>query len=798
MKELSIRVREMAGIEGVRPVTGGVPIAEGDAPHGAAFALRDDQGKAVPLQSCVLAPWKDGSARWVLLDFQSAPPAGGSLGYVLSRDEGAGAEVPDAVVCEDAEKGPVLRSGDVTISLAEGALLNISERLELVLSLTDSEGRLCEAAVESCEVETAGKMRSTLSLVGSFRTPAGERVFQFRLRASVYAGLSAVRLEPLILVDADKGIVQRIGELKLALRPRSPVGRARLGGSPGWEGSAGSAVRLFQYDDQNYRLEGADGDGGRAPGWAEIEDGRGSVAVALREFWQQWPKSLEVSPEGLSVGLFPGFTEGDYAHMEPWYKHQYLFEGNCYRLHTGQARRWEVWVDLAGDGQSLSRGINAPLIAAADPAQAIVTGLWDAIAPAGTPQMADYEGWAERMFDGYCRSVDQQRDYGAMNWGDWFGERKVNWGNHEYDTTNQILIQFARTGDPKYLYVAQAAGRHSSEVDTVHCVNDDLAKYFNDMKPCIEGPPSPDMEDHGIDNVAGLHSVGYPPRAGMVHEHSVGHVGGFYSIERIRELYIEMGIGGEEKNPYLCLDPFNLGHVWTQGMTRLYFLTGDPFLKETVERIGANLAQLVEDREYQFIGHTHCGRIAGWTLLALGGAYEIGLDERYLNAMKTISEDAMAEQDPNCGGWIIHPMVHCHCKRAKHTGMAGFVTAVLINGLSRYCLLSGDARLPDAIERAVTFLDDDTWREERRGWRGSSCPATTRSAGQPGVTVMAHVNGIRIAENAEHLRILRVAWDAKFRRLREAPPPGPGQGKVYGSSMYGCAEAVGLLATKAG
>ncbi|MCD6505008.1 hypothetical protein J7M22_00155 [Candidatus Poribacteria bacterium] len=56
--------------------------------------------------------------------------------------------------------------------------------------------------------------------------------------------------------------------------------------------------------------------------------------------------------------------------------------------------------------------------------------------------------------------------------------------------------------------------------------------------------------------------------------------------------------------------------------------------------------------------------------------------------------------------------------------MAGFITAILINGLSRYYFLTGDERLPEAIDRAVTFLDNDTWREEWRDWRYTSCPAS--------------------------------------------------------------------------
>jgi len=779
----------MAGVEGICPVTGGVPIAEGAAQPDAVFTLRDGQGKAVPLQTCVLAPWKDGSARWVLLDFQCAPAAGGHLDYVLSWDAKEKPPQPaGAVACQEDQNGPVLRSGDVTVSRGKGALVSLAERFDVDLSLTDAEGRVCEARVESAVVDTAGPLRSSLSLVGAFHAPGGDRLFQFRLRVSLYAGLSLLRVEPMILVDPAEGIIQQIRDLRLVLRPHGgAAGRARLGGSPGWQGDAASGVRLFQYDDQNYRLEGAEGEGGRAPGWGEIEDGSGTVVAALREFWQQWPKSVEASSEGLSIGLFPSFKEGAYAHMEPPYKHQWLFDGDRYQLATGQARGWEVWVELGGDGKRLSRAINAPLIPVADPAQAIGTGVWDAIAPAGAPGMAEYDAGVESPVEAYCRSIEEHRDYGAMNWCDSFAGPFI-WMNHEYDHTDHLLVQYARTGDPKYLYVAQATGRHSSEVDTVHYVNADLAKYYNDMKPRIEGPPPPGTEDHGIDNVAGLHSIGYPARAGMVHGHTIGHVGRFYSIDHVRELY------GPEKNPYLSLDPFNLGHVWTRGVMHLYFLTGDAFLKERVERVGANLAQLAEDREYRFIGHTHCGRIAGWTLQALSGAYEIGLDERYLNAMKLIAEDAMDAQDPNCGGWLIHPMFGCNCK-TKHTGMATFLTSILINGLCRYYFLSGDERLPEVIERAVTFLDYDTWREERRGWRGNSCPAESHSVSQADAILMTHVNAIRIADNPEHLRILRVAWEARRQGLRQTPVPAAIGGKA--SVAGGCPEVVALLESRA-
>jgi PcRGLX-like N-terminal RIFT barrel domain/PcRGLX-like protein C-terminal alpha/alpha toroid domain len=767
VKELIIFVHAIAGLLGPGPVTGGVPIAEGTAPPGVVFSLADEQGSPVPLQTTVLAQWKDGSARWVLLDFQSTPSDKARQQYSLAWGPSEAVPAPPAAVTQRTGERPEIESGDVSVAGAEGALLSISERVDVLLSLTDGEGQVCPAVVESTDVDTDGPMRSTLALKGSFRTPDGARVFQFRMRASVYAGLSRVRLEPLILVDADAGVLQRIRDLKLVIRPRGAVRSAHLAGEPGWTGQPESEVRLFQFDDEQYRIEGADGTGGKAPGWASIDDGKGLVAVALRDFWQQWPKSIETSPDGLSVGLFPRFNEGDFAHMQPWYKHQYLFDGDCYQLRTGQARRWDIWLDMAGDGPVLAQTANAPRVPVADPAQAIGTGVWGAIAPAGIPEMAEYDPWAENLFAAYCESIESQRDYGAMNWGDWFGERKVNWGNHEYDTAQQLLMQFARTGDPEYFYVADAAARHSSEVDVIHYVNDDLAELF------------------------GVYP-GYPARAGMVHQHTVGHVSGFYGNDIIAKLFQDEGVDKRPK-PYTCTTPYNLGHIWTQGMARHYFLTGDPFLRETVALIGDNLARLVEDREFKFMGHSHCGRVTGWTMLALSGAYEMDLDERYVNAMKVLADDALAEQDPVCGGWLYSlPAGHCNCEKAKHVGMAGFITSVLINGLSRYAELSGDERIPDAVNRAVTFLDNDTWREEWQDWRYTSCPASSRM-NQFGVTMMAHVNAVRLAGNPEHRRVLQVAWDAKFKRLLEAPSS-VGQGKTYTATMLGCPETIGVLA----
>jgi len=771
---LKISVRDITGTESPRPVTGGVPLAQAVAPEGAQFVLRDERNEAAPLQTSVLARWKDGSARWVLLDFQAAPPSNGTSHFTLAcRKEGEAAE-PDAAVRVRHEQRPILQSGAVTLASVPNGLLRVSDRFDVTLTLTDSAGQLCTAHTESAEIETQGPMRSTMLLKGAFQTPSGRRSIGFRMRASIFAGLSKVCLEPQVQIDAEKGLIQNTADLKLTLIPAAQLKSATIGGEPGWSGRPDALVRLFQIEDRTYRFEGgAEGTGAKAPGWMEFDDGRGAVAVALRDFWQQWPKSLEVKGDELAIGLFPAFGKGAFDHMTPWYKYQYLFENQHYRLRTGQAPRWHVWLDLAGDGEALARCANAPLLPAADPAQAIATGVWGAIAPAGSRGMAQYDRWAENLFDNaYCHSIEAQRDYGQMNWGDWFGERQCNWGNHEYDTAKQILLQFARTGDPKYIHVGDTAARHTSEIDVVHFVNEDLKTYFE--------------KDLGGNKA-------YPTRPGMVHEHCVGHVGGFYSVETIRKLFVSFGTGNSPR-PYLCLDPYNLGHIWTQGMVYDYFLTGDPWLRETVQTIGGNLVQLVEDRKMQFKGHSHCGRVNGWTMLALAGWYDLDFsNERCLGAMKLLVDDALSEQNPETGGWHYRlPAGHCNCTPEKHVGEAGFIGSIRLNGLSRYYELTGDPRIPGAVKRGVTHLNNDTWIEEKSDWRYTSCPFSS-PIGQTGVTIDALVNSVKMSRDPEHLRILRKAWEAKFQRSLKAPTARPGLGKTYSTIMYGCPEAMNLF-----
>jgi hypothetical protein len=204
MGQLNIRVRDMTGLKLLRPVTGGVPLARRTAPEGVHFVLYDQNNKPVPCQASVIARWKDRSARWILLDFQAEPPANGTSHFKLSWGRKVRPVNPEFPVQVIGWEKPSVETGDILLSSVKDALLRISNRVDLKLSLTDGKGQNCKGIVESVEVQTKGKIRSALVLKGAFRSPGRKRVLGFRVGVSVFAGLSKVYLEPQILVDSEK------------------------------------------------------------------------------------------------------------------------------------------------------------------------------------------------------------------------------------------------------------------------------------------------------------------------------------------------------------------------------------------------------------------------------------------------------------------------------------------------------------------------------------------------------------------------------------------------------------------
>jgi exo-rhamnogalacturonan lyase-like protein len=164
---VQLTVQEPANVaRAADPVTTGVPFAQGALPAGTALALADAAGKAVPVQTRVLAKWPDGSIKWVLVDFQTAAlAAGGEVTYGLVK--GAPATLAQPIKVSETKNAIIVDTGAMQISLS-------LEQFELFKSVKIG-------GAEVLAGETAGALHIT-DLAGKVRTSMSGELKDYKLK----------------------------------------------------------------------------------------------------------------------------------------------------------------------------------------------------------------------------------------------------------------------------------------------------------------------------------------------------------------------------------------------------------------------------------------------------------------------------------------------------------------------------------------------------------------------------------------------------------------------------------------
>ena len=752
--EVPIRVARPGGLRcDDIPVTGGVPLPK------AALRPEDDlqlvtaEGRSAPLQWEILERWGDGTARWILLDFRGDAPGQ----YVLTR--GRGPSPGQRVRAFRREDTVTMDTGAVRICFRE-TRFRLFDAVTIgshtvagpgdLLLVGDRGGRYtASAGLASARIERRGPMRATVEVRGGFANRRGRHCMSYLVRIHAYAGADAVRVEYVLLNDNDVGVFTKIREASVLLDLPGGIRRASVGVDGFVAGRP--PLDVFQRDHGTAIVtrEGASiHHAGHLRGWLRATHDEGALTVALRDAWQQWPKRIGAARSGVEIGLFPRLQEDEYDGLEPREKLYYLFDGPKYMIKTGVAKRHEFWLRFSmgkkDDGDELAERANAPAYATASPSSGIGSGAWGDLAPAAAAT-AQYDRLAAGHRAAFAESLETDEQTGVLNWGDWFGERKYNWGNGEYDTAHTAFLDFARTGDPDAALLGERAARHMADVDVLHALNDD---YLHSGEIRANHP-------HGVFE-------------GAMYLHAIGHVGGYFPLRWAKKHY---------PGAYSAADPRNLGHVWTEGLVDLWRLTGDAWALEAARKVADNLVQIANTPGFTFwFGRDpHCGRVAGWPLTALMAVYAATGDRRYFRAARRIVDLALKDQDPHCGGWV-YPLYpgHCYC-RTVHVGMATFITAVLLNGLVSYHLLTEDERVGEAIVRGVDFVLSDTWVEHLGHFRYTSCPASKPRPGHLILRPLAYA--CRLAPSERRRAVMVRAWK-EF--LHELERPGV-MGKSYGA-----------------
>ncbi len=730
------------------PISTGIPFPQGVLASLDEVRLVGEQGE-VPVQLRLTARWPDGSLKWVLATFLADVPAGASAGYRLEygRDV-VRRPAPAGLSVESGPKGVAVRTGAIGFRIdPAGDLVDVQRADGSALTTgacatraSDAAGtEYCPAAKAEVSVEESGPIRAVVKAVARLVGPKGQRLLRTETRYMAFGGSGLIRVEHTVVIEAGDPFV----DLK-ELTWRVPV----HGGVDSWEAAVdgNQTLRLdrrssavWQRFDREYVQRSETGDRtakGRMRG--SLIAGNGSCAIAVRDFWQNYPKGFRLGEQGVDVQLCPAFEQGVYDafpfEKEGHHLYYYLRDGR-YRLRRGMAKTHEILLcfEPAARLAVCAALFQRPLLATAPPAWYCGSKAFYDVAPREPTRFAKYEEAMDKNLQGYVAGRERYRDYGMLNYGDWYPERGANWGNIEYDTQHAFFLEYIRSGNPEAFFLGEAAEAHNRDVDTIH--------------------------DHAD-----------PSQCGMAYVHQMGHVGGYYT----KSVPGTLGIVAAGAS---------VSHAWAEGHFDHYFLTGDRRSYEVGCAVSDYFTHKELGRPYDF---TSC-RVPGWHLIMLAAAYAATNDPYYLNAARVVVERVLEAQDKEprplpayqaegrkpyqLGTWS-RMMVPGHCECVpRHRGNAGFMVAVLLSGLKYYHDVTGDARVKEAIILGAHGLLDETYSDEAKGFRYTSCPKTRYKAGASPLMV----EGIARA----------YLWtkDERFRRVLEDSLPLAAGGASYGKSF---------------
>jgi hypothetical protein len=749
---VNLTVEEPSGV--VRtgwPVTSGVPFAQGTLADAEAVGLFGPNGRELPLQTEVLAKWPDGSIRWLLLDFQVDLAAGEKRVLRLrhgSDVKRAAIDNPVRVIRDDiaitVDTGPMrvsFRPGLTSVlgqvwldGVGEGPPLpehadSLTRDSEPWVTLVDESGKSHRmphrgpgpedpAAPARAVIEQWGPMRACVRIEGQHGWKENP-LFRYVVRLHAFRGQPFVRIFYTFINDYQGAAMAKLRSLDLAFHMGNACG-TRVGNIHNgaldrtWPGET---RRVFQVDEGHYEVNGRPA-GEHAPGWAAMGGEKAGFAVGLRHFWQNWPKGFTVDVGTVRLDLCPELPKGFYAGkpLEEENKLYYHLRDGLHTFKVGLAKTHELWATFFGgklDVGKLSSFFQAaeePLLATCEPAYVSSTKALGEFPPADPSKYAGYDAWLSRALDAHLKRRDKEREYGMLNYGDWYGERKVNWGNLEYDLAHGLFLQYLRTGDRRFFARAEQAARHHIDVDVVHATN-----------PHLKNPWGP------------------PPQVGEIWLHALNHTGGYYD-EKTSGLPVE--------RTYHMGHSTNFGHVWVSGDLDYYYLTGDRRAYEVAIEIADAMARHCPTAYSDHI------RGLGWPLILVLAAYDATCDKKYLDAATKCWEVLKKNFDWE-KGWVVRlAKGHCLHDDRRCYGNVPFMEGLTLCALARYHRVTKDPEVLKAISVGIDQMIRECWMEDVKAFRYTPCPLTKPT---PYTTLAAEAMAYEIAltGNKEHLRVLR-------------------------------------------
>ncbi|MBM3474089.1 MAG: hypothetical protein FJX75_12540 [Armatimonadetes bacterium] len=686
------------------PISFGFPCPEGGVFDLTQLRVLGAEGREIPAQFTATAFWPDGSLKWVLVDFAADLKPGEDRSCTIelgSSVKRAASPTPLKVSDEagqvtvvtgplravlDKQRFNLFRevafdaNGDGKFAAEEEALEPSPEGMVFV----DEHGKVFASSglpPDSMAIEEQGPQKVVVRVEGRYAAADGETYMRYLARLTFRASSSRVTVAWTHLNDYLKTEFTDFTSLILPLVPTGGLKQSSVyltDDAGKLQARDAKTLSLFQKDDQQSLLttEAGTTTSGRAPGVMRCGGGRGTVTVALHDFWQRWPKGLSADGQQARIELLPVQPGPDYGTDLPHYLLFNLCSGK-YRLKWGMAftERLTLDFDPQAAPEASYADANKPVVPVLPAEWYAKTRALGRIAAPLEKQFAVWDKYAADGFRAYMTQKERAREYGFLNYGDWYGERGRNWGNNEYDLAHGLFQQFLRTGNREYFRWALVAARHQADVDIIHAYPD--AFYVGGMVP-----------------------------------HSVGHTGA----------WTERTTHGTWETRYDGMVTGANGHNWADGMVDAWCLTGEADIMQSTLELGEHVTWAMSPT-FQALG-TH-ERSAGWSLKSIMAIYQQTYDPEYLGAAGRIAAVALKEQKLDQGGAWPHilPLDHSN-QQPNVVGNNLFLIGVLLGGMQAYDEAVHDAAVEKSLTSGAQWVAK-SWDEGAGGWPYSATTDAT-------------------------------------------------------------------------
>jgi hypothetical protein len=536
-------------------VASGVPFAKGKIKDLSKLSVTAG-GKPVPAQFTKLAVWDDGSIRWALMNCQVEVAAGGKAELVV-RDAGGNRPPAAPVKVAESDAGVTMTTGQLTVTVEKKKPGLLTVKLGGKEVIGGGRGPVLWAVGPSREVEKTVRRRKVKTIVydPGKEIPAGpphevkveqsgpvcaavcargkfpgvhDGRLSYTARIYVFAGQKLVKVRFWLENAGGMGYWR-----KSKSKPTKPNrewllfdGMALELGSPGFnsaacEGASGSGDfklvqrsywnktgRKLKYNDYEvhtlkdfeFVISGAGGKelkkGERTDGVLTLSGSGGKMTTAIRNFWQQYEKGLELTGGKLRFWFWP--IEGQWPRVGPRYSAG-LFDDHLkatprpglYYLPGSVHKGHELILDLSGrDAKQSAAELSRPLFALASAEYYATTEAAPALfAPPAAQTGEDEVDQKLSYWMNMTRSIVDPASpcslYAARKQAEWssisyFGDSTYWYGWMDfgdipmpgrgpsglaYDWTLIMLLNAMRTGDVAFMRFGTEMARHRIDVD---------------------------------------------------------------------------------------------------------------------------------------------------------------------------------------------------------------------------------------------------------------------------------------------------------------------------------------------